>query len=168
MTSFIDIHDVYRNDDNYDWDDDDDDDDDDDEQLNIPLFVLFNSCTSGNQNQMFSYFVFILQNKIYFFVKIIRFCFSPRQESYFTTRMHSSRMRTGRSLTVFRGLLLPGGCTYLVGGEGVPAWSRGCTCLVGGRGVYLPGLGGCTWSEAGRWGVLAWSGGRVLGQVPPR
>ena len=76
------------------------------------------------------------------------------------TRMHSSRMRTGRSLTVFRSLLLPGEkgvylpgpggvCTCLVPGGctwsrgcvpdwsrgGVPAWSRGC--------VYLPGPGGC-------------------------
>ena len=41
--------------------------------------------------------------------------------------MHSSRMRTGRSLSVFRGV-------YLVAG-GVP----------GPRGV--PGSGGCTWSQ---------------------
>ena len=84
MTSFIDIHDGYRSDDNYDWNDDDDDDDDDDVQLNIPLFVLFNSCTCGNQNQMFSYFVFILQSKINYTVEMICFCFSSRQESYFT------------------------------------------------------------------------------------
>ena len=49
-------------------------------------------------------------------------------------------MRTGRSLTVFWGLLL------LEGGT----WSGG---------VYLPGLGGCTWS--GR--VPAWSEGGVPG-----
>ena len=71
------------------------------------------------------------------------------------TRMHTSRMRTGRSLTVF------GGGVYLPGpGGGVPAWSRGgCTCLVPGGctclvpvGVYLPGPRG---------GVPAWSGGGV-------
>ena len=56
------------------------------------------------------------------------------------TRMHSSRMRTGRSLTVCRSLL-PGG------GGGVPAQGGtcpgGCTCPEGvvpaRRGVYLPG-----------------------------
>ena len=46
--------------------------------------------------------------------------------------MHSSRMRTGRSLTVCRGVLLLGGCLLLVGG--------GCLLLVGGgsasRGVF--------------------------------
>ena len=47
-----------------------------------------------------------------------------------TTRMHSSRMRTGRTLTLFRSLLFPGG--------GLPA-QGGCTCQ---GGVYLPG--GCT------------------------
>ena len=71
--------------------------------------------------------------------------------------MHSSRMRTGRSLTVFRSLLLPGGGDLVC------------------RGVYLPGPGGCTWSggvylpgtEGGGggtclvWGgwVCTWSGG---------
>ena len=84
---------------------------------------------------------------------------------YLETRMHSSRMRTGRSLTVFRSLQ-PGGCTwsggvylvwggvpgprggYLVRGElylvtgGVPG-PRGCTRS---RGVPGPG-GGCTWSR---------------------
>ena len=66
--------------------------------------------------------------------------------------MHSSRMRTGRALTVFRSLLLPGGgcllwmgvCSgggYLPGSEGVPAWSWGVsgpgggTCLVPRGGV---------------------------------
>ena len=62
------------------------------------------------------------------------------------TRMHSSRMRTGRSLTVFRGLLVLGG-VYL------PEWG------VPARGVYLPGRGctcqrgvGCTCQG----GVPAW------------
>ena len=65
------------------------------------------------------------------------------------TRMHSSRMRTSRALTVFwGGVYLPEG-VYLPGGWGVPA-RGGCTC----RGVYLPGgvylpeggylPGGCT------------------------
>ena len=69
--------------------------------------------------------------------------------------MHSSRMRTGRTLTVFRSLLFPGGCLF-----------RGGTCLVPGgcvwsRGVYLPGRGG-VWSRGGTCLVLggecAWSG----------
>ena len=91
----------------------------------------------------------------------------------FYTRMHSSRMRTGRSLTVFRSLqpggvyLVPGGTwsggVYLFPG-GVPGprgctWSGGVYLVPGGtwsRGVYLvwgvylvPGAGGCTWF----WGV---------------
>ena len=66
--------------------------------------------------------------------------------------MHSSRMRTGRSLTVFRSLQ-PGGVPgpgggYLVGG-GVPGPGGG---VPGPGGVYLvpggvPGPGGCTWSR---------------------
>ena len=88
--------------------------------------------------------------------------------------MHSSRMRTGRTLTVFRSLLFRGEGTCLVRGGfwswggggvwswgGVPAWSKGGVCLVlggvpawsggmsGPGGVYLPGRGG------------------VPGQVPP-
>ena len=56
--------------------------------------------------------------------------------------MHSSRMRTGRSLTVcWR--LLPGGVSAWSGGVsgpwGVGLWSRG-VCLV--RGVCVPGPGG--------------------------
>ena len=63
------------------------------------------------------------------------------------TRIHSSRMRTGRTLTVSReGVYLPG-----PGGSdpgGVPAWSRGrCTCLVPG-GVSAPG-GVPAWSQGG-------------------
>ena len=86
--------------------------------------------------------------------------------------MHSSsRMRTGRTLTVFRwgrGGLWSGGCTCLVWGDvwfrgcvylvwgGVPAWSGGCLVLGGvtwSGGCMCPG--GCTWSG----GVPAWSGG---------
>ena len=51
-----------------------------------------------------------------------------------TTRMHSSRMRTGRSLTVCCSLL-PGGSPW--SGGGVSPWSRGVS-LPGG----LPGPGG--------------------------
>ena len=79
--------------------------------------------------------------------------------------MHSSRMRTGQSLTVFWSLLLQGGGgTYLAWGgvpgleglpdwsrRGVPAWSRGIPGLGG-----VPGLGECTCLV---WGVPAWSWG---------
>ena len=65
-------------------------------------------------------------------------------------------MRTGRTLTVFRSLLFPGGVS---GPGGVPAWSRGVCVWF--RGVYLPGPGGCVWSRGGTClvrGVCAWSG----------
>ena len=61
-------------------------------------------------------------------------------KTIFITRMHSSWMRTARSLTM-------GG---VPGGE-VPAW-----------GVYLPV--GCTWKG----GVSGWGGGYLLGDVPAR
>ena len=82
--------------------------------------------------------------------------------------MHSSRMRTGHSLTVC--------CSLLPGGGGMSAWSGGSPC----RGVSLPG-GVSAWSlgvslpwgclpgpgrvlpaggvSAWSWGVSAWSGG---------
>ena len=84
------------------------------------------------------------------------------------TRMHSSRMRTGRSLTVFRSLQPGGGGTWSGGGG---TWSRGgggCTWSGGGVPgpgmVYLvrggvPGPGGCPWSGGG----CTWSGGGVHG-----
>ena len=74
------------------------------------------------------------------------------------TRMHSSRMRTTRTLTVSPSMLCAGGvsaprgCTW---SEGVSAPGGGeCVCFRGGvcsQGVYLvlggvPGPGGCTWS----------------------
>ena len=102
--------------------------------------------------------------------------------------MHSSRMRTGRALTVSRG----GVPAWSRGGvpawsrRGVPAWSwggvpawsggvylpgpgggvcsGGCTCLV--QGVYLPGprgvsaLGGCTC-------LVPWGGGGCLVRYSP-
>ena len=65
----------------------------------------------------------------------------------FRTRMHSSRMRTARSLTVSPSMLCIGGCT----------WSQG---------VCVPGPGGCTCSQGGTlyggWGGVY----LVLGGVP--
>ena len=92
------------------------------------------------------------------------------------TRLHSSRMRTARVLTVSLSMLCGRGCTwsrgvYLVPG-GVPGpggctWSRGCTWS---GGVYLvpggvPGPGGCTWSGdvPGLGGVPGPDGGGVTG-----
>ena len=105
---------------------------------------------------------------------------------YLKTRMHSSRMHTGRPLTVFWRLLLRGG--YLVPG-GVPGpggGSWGVYLVLGWGGVYLvpggvpgPGVpgpggvylvlggvpgprgGGCTWSQGGYlvWGVYLVPGG---------
>ena len=70
--------------------------------------------------------------------------------------MHSSRMHTGRSLSVSGGVPGLGGCT----------WSRGVYMVWGGVpglgvvylvwGVYL--VGGCTWSRG-----FTWSGGGVPG-----
>ena len=71
------------------------------------------------------------------------------------TRMHSSRMRTGRSLTVCCSLL-PGGVCLLRGG-GVPGPRGGGGCLVpGGRGV--PGLGGLVWGVSAPRGSVCVSG----------
>ena len=73
---------------------------------------------------------------------------------HINNKLHSSRMRTARALTVSPSMLCVGGFT----------WSRGCTWS---RGVYLvlgmlylvlggvPGPGGCTWS----WGVYLVPGG---------
>ena len=71
--------------------------------------------------------------------------------------MHSSRMRTGRTLTVFRGgclvrgVYLPGRGGGGVSGSGGCTWSRGVWSWggVSGRGGVcaqggVPGLGGCT------------------------
>ena len=81
--------------------------------------------------------------------------------------MHSSRMRTGRLLSVFGGVpgpegvyLVPTGVPGLGGVPGpggvYPVWGVGVPVL----GVYLvlggvPGPGGCTWS----WGVYLVPGG---------
>ena len=85
--------------------------------------------------------------------------------------MHSSRMRTGRSLTVCCSLLLPGpggGC--LLGPRGWwSAWSGGVVCLVPGGCLLGPGGG---WSARSRGvsarsgGVSAWSRGIYLPPPP--
>ena len=80
--------------------------------------------------------------------------------------MHSSRMRTGRSLTVSAwsggGCLPdPGGC--LPGPLGGSAWSGGGVCLV--PGGCLPGPGGSAWSRGG--GVCLVPGGGGLAGDPP-
>ena len=82
-----------------------------------------------------------------------------------STRLHSSRKRTARVLTVSPSILCTGGVYLVPGGvsgpRGVCTWSRGgCTCSWG---VYLvlggvPGPGGCTCS----WGVY-WCQGGVPG-----
>ena len=108
---------------------------------------------------------------------------------HFSTRLHSSRMRTARALTVSPSMLCTGeGCTWSRGVYLVPGgtWSGGCTCSWGGtwfrgcvpgpRGVYLvlggvpgprgvPGPGGCTWSWVGGVpgpGGCTWSRGVYL------
>ena len=110
-------------------------------------------------------------HKILDFVAINKFLFSPWCAIHwvckiqYSTRMHSSRMRTARAFTVCRSLLLGG--VYLPGPRGVylpglggylPGLGRGCTCLV---------PGGCTCLVWG--GVPAWSWGVYLvpeGGVP--
>ena len=79
------------------------------------------------------------------------------------TRMHSSRMRTGHSLTVCCSLLLGGGSPWSRGG--VSAWSGGVLpaggfSLVGG---CLPGPGGVCLVP----GVSAWSRGGLRRPLPP-
>ena len=95
-----------------------------------------------------------------------------RLKNYKTTRMHSSRMRTGRSLTLLLRVYLvpggvpgPGGCTWSRGMYLVPR--RGCTWSV--RGVYLV-PGGCTWSGGASGLGGTWTPPRTrypLGQVHP-
>ena len=77
------------------------------------------------------------------------------------TRMHSSRMRTGRSLTVCRSLL-PGGGVSAPGGCLLP---RGCLLLGGMWSLLLGGWcvwsGGCMVPEVWSWGGV-WSQGGLL------
>ena len=76
--------------------------------------------------------------------------------------MHSSRMRTGRSLTVCCSLLPGGVC--LVGGGCLPG-PGGSPCLVGGGGSPCQVPGGCLPGGGWGWGLPAWSGGGSPCQV---
>ena len=96
--------------------------------------------------------------------------------NYFNTRMHSSRMRTGRLLTVCRSLL-PGGwgvsalggvCLGVSGPGGclVPGGvcSGGCVSGLGGGGVCSGGVSGST--EVLLWGESAPRGSGPGGSAP--
>ena len=83
------------------------------------------------------------------------------------TRMHSSRMRTARSLTISRsmlcfveggwGCLVPGG--LVSGGSGLRGvWSQGGACSRG----CVPGPGGCLVWEVPAPGRVPGSGGGLL------
>ena len=83
-----------------------------------------------------------------------------RTRKYFVnTRMHSTRMRTGRSLTIHRSLLPGGwgggGCLFLLRGCLPPGGvcSLGVSAL-GGGGCLLPG-GVCSWGVSALGGVSA-------------
>ena len=88
---------------------------------------------------------------------------------HIVTRMHSSRMRTGRSLTVCCSLVPGGVCLFRGvsgwsgggllggGGGGVSAWSGGVCLLQGG----LPAPGVCL-----VWGGLPGPGGSALVCLP--
>ena len=97
--------------------------------------------------------------------------------------MHSSRMRTARSLTMEGGSTCLGvepaqgavpaqrGCTCPAGvlPGGVPAWGWGCTCLGGVPtcgGMYLS-RGACTCPGGEGWGVPAKGGVPVQGVYLP-
>ena len=87
--------------------------------------------------------------------------------------MHSSRMRTARTATIWGectcrgGVPGPGGCSWSRGGVPVPGgvpgpwgtWSRGGVPGPGGA----AGPGGCTWSWGGSW---SWGVYLVPGGVP--
>ena len=79
--------------------------------------------------------------------------------------MHSSRMRTGRSLTVCWSLLLGGGMSGLEGG--VCSQEGGCLLPEGGvsglggvcsQGVSAPGGCVCSQGDICSWGCLLWGG----------
>ena len=83
---------------------------------------------------------------------------------YFVTRMHSSRMRTGRSLTVCWSLLSGG---VLVRGGLLPEGSGlGGVCSQGGSGPGRVSASGRVWSHGGVWSRGVWSqGGLVPGDL---
>ena len=84
-----------------------------------------------------------------------------KEQFHFWTRMHSSRMRTGRSLTVCCSLLPTGRGVCVCSGE---VCSRGGVCSWGwvsapGGGCLLLGVGVCTWGwvSAPGGGCLLWA-----------
>ena len=106
---------------------------------------------------------YVLENTNHFCYKFINFSLSSScaktsetDTLHYQTRMHSSRMRTGRSLTVCWSLLPGGGGVW--SGEGVVL---GGVCGPGGwsRGVWSGGV----WS----WGVSLPGGGVSLPETPP-
>ena len=97
------------------------------------------------------------------FIEIILDLFIPADSSInlIPTRMHSSRMRTGRMLTVCCSLLPGGGCAWSGGGSAPRggAWCGGGVSAPGG----VPGLGGLPPG-----GCLVWGGVcLVWGGLPP-
>ena len=79
-----------------------------------------------------------------------------RKVSFTPTRMHSSRMRTGRSLTVCCSVL-PGG--VLLGPRGGSPWSGGYAWSGGVLPVQggMPGPGGFSLVQGG-WSAWSWGG----------
>ena len=83
-------------------------------------------------------------------------------ENYMKTRMHSSRMRTGRSLTVCCSLF-PGGCLV----RGVCSWGSVCLVRLGGTwSGGVPGRGGAWTGGCLLWGDLL-PGGSARGVSAP-
>ena len=113
--------------------------------MHILLFVIIWKFWSKKNN-----------DTLYFLDQIVNYHSHNLHNSSYKveTRMHSSRMRTGRSLAVC--------CSVLPGG--VSAWFQG-GCLPGPGGVSLvrggclPGRGGSPWSRGGLPGL----GGALLG-----
>ena len=93
--------------------------------------------------------------KLIFILVIVYDCTVVRhtKQNKFETRMHSSRMRTGRSLTVCCGSSRRGGVCLVQGGS---PWFRG-VCLVQGGFSLVPG-----WGSAWSWGDLPGPGGFFL------
>ena len=142
------------------------------------ILILFcdntNCCHGqGNINQMNLQCLIVLRSRsVYLKESVSDLLYGEWYTEYlhFVTRMHSRRMRTGRSLTVFRRLLLGGGVPGPGGGY---LFLGGCTWSGG-----VPGLGGCAWSRGGVPGpggsvclvpgcVCTWSGGDAWSGTPP-
>ena len=121
------------------------------------------------------YSIFYSSNSYFYIFITARGTLGPNKQLHSQTRMYSSRMRTGHSLTVCRSLLpgggggwvsAPGGVSAPEGsapGEGVSAW--GCLLLGGvcSWGVSAPG-GVCSWGVSALGGcclllgVCSWGG----------